>query len=55
MLNKVQVGGGCAKKIKKGINIFTKKGVFKGGGQNVAKGGKPQFFLLAYAHKLCPP
>ena len=55
MVNKISPGGrGGAKKFKKGINIFSKKGFLRGG-TNVAKGGTKNFFLCAYARKLCPP
>ena len=34
----------CKQKIKKGINIFSKKGFLRGG-HTVAKGGDPKFFF----------
>ena len=40
--------------VKKGINILFKKGVFKGGGHNVAKGEKRIFLTLTRA-KCAPP
>jgi hypothetical protein len=47
------VGGG-AKKNKKGINIFSKKGFLRGG-HTVAKGGDPQNFLARLRAQFVPP
>ena len=39
--------------VKKGINMFSKKGVLRGG-HNVTKGEYKIIFLRADAHILCP-
>ena len=55
MVNKTSPGGkGGAKKIKKGINIFSKKGFLRGG-HNVAKGGGPKLFFGALTRTNCAP
>ena len=52
MVNKTSPGGREGKKIKKGINIFSKKGFLRGG-HTVAKGGGPQNFLCALTRANC--
>ena len=55
MVNKISSGGrGGAKKIKKGINIFSKEGFLRGG-HNVAKGGDQKFFFARLRAQIVPP
>jgi len=55
MVNKTSPGGrGGKKKLKKGINIFFQKGVFKGG-HNVGKGGDQKFFCALTRAHCAPP
>jgi len=53
MVNKISPGGrGGAKKFKKGINIFSKKGFLRGGPM-LPRGGTKNFFLRA--SQIVPP
>ena len=54
MVNKTSPGGRGAKKNKKGINIFSKKGFLRGG-TNVAKGGDQKIFFARLRAQIVPP